>query len=44
MSETQMGTVQFVVKEVNEETVILDANHPLAGQTLFFDLEVVGID
>jgi len=44
MAETQMGTVQFVVKEVNEETVILDANHPLAGQTLFFDLEVVGID
>ena len=44
MADTQMGTVQFVVKEVNDETVILDANHPLAGQKLIFDLEVVGID
>ena len=44
MADTHMGTVQFVVKEVNDETVILDANHPLAGQKLIFDLEVVGID
>jgi FKBP-type peptidyl-prolyl cis-trans isomerase 2 len=38
-----MGTVQFVVKEVNESTVLLDANHPLAGKNLIFDLEVVEI-
>ena len=44
MAETQMGTVQFVVKEVKEETVVLDANHPLAGKNLIFDLEVVSID
>ena len=44
MADTQMGTVQFVVKEVSDETVVLDANHPLAGKNLIFDLEVVSID
>lgn len=44
MADTQMGTVQFVVKEVKDDVVVLDANHPLAGQKLIFDLEVVGID
>jgi FKBP-type peptidyl-prolyl cis-trans isomerase 2 len=36
---------QFPVSivEVREETVILDANHPLAGQDLIFDLELVEI-
>lgn len=41
---TQQGPMNVVVKEVNENHVILDANHPLAGQTLIFDLEVVSID
>jgi peptidylprolyl isomerase len=31
------------VTEVKEESVILDANHPLAGQDLIFDLELVEI-
>ncbi len=42
-AQTQVGPVQFLVKEVKEETVILDANHPLAGQKLIFDLEVLEI-
>ena len=25
------------------ETALIDANHPLAGQTLVFDLEVVSV-
>ncbi|EDM43879.1 Peptidylprolyl isomerase, FKBP-type [unidentified eubacterium SCB49] len=29
--------------EVKEETVIIDANHPLAGKDLIFDLEVLEI-
>jgi peptidylprolyl isomerase len=31
------------IVEVKEESVILDANHPLAGQELIFDLELVEI-
>jgi FKBP-type peptidyl-prolyl cis-trans isomerase 2 len=31
------------IVDVKEESVILDANHPLAGQELIFDLELVEI-
>ena len=32
-----------VVSDVNEQTLTLDANHPLAGQDLTFDVELVEI-
>lgn len=31
------------IMEVNDETVLLDANHPLSGEDLIFDLELVEI-
>ncbi|MBC2840539.1 peptidylprolyl isomerase [Robiginitalea sp. SC105] len=34
---------QLRVAEVNEDSIVVDANHPLAGQDLVFDLEVVEI-
>lgn len=34
---------QAEVLEVRSETVVLDANHPLAGQALTFEIEVVAI-
>jgi FKBP-type peptidyl-prolyl cis-trans isomerase SlpA len=37
------GPVNVKVTAINEETVTLDANHPLAGKKLIFDLEVVEI-
>lgn len=35
--------VNVSVKEVNEDYALIDANHPLAGQALIFDVEVVGV-
>lgn len=32
-----------VITEVGDDVVTLDANHPLAGETLLFDVELVGI-
>jgi FKBP-type peptidyl-prolyl cis-trans isomerase SlpA len=38
-----MGPSFVKVMEVKDEVVVIDANHPLAGKKLIFDLEVVGI-
>lgn len=35
--------VNVVVKEINEDNVVVDGNHPLAGKELVFDIEVVEI-
>ena len=35
--------VEFRIVEVGEEEVVLDANHPLAGETVTFALEVVSV-
>jgi len=32
------------VKAVKDSTVLLDLNHPLAGQTLYFDVKVVSVE
>jgi FKBP-type peptidyl-prolyl cis-trans isomerase SlpA len=38
-----MGPSFVKVMEVKDEVVVIDANHPLAGKKLIFDLEVVTI-
>jgi FKBP-type peptidyl-prolyl cis-trans isomerase 2 len=35
--------IQLVVKEVKDDAIVVDGNHPLAGQELTFDIEVVEI-
>lgn len=35
--------IKVTVADTDEDTVTLDANHPLAGNTLFFDVELVEI-
>ena len=34
---------EALILEVNEETITVDANHPLAGEELTFELELVGV-
>ena len=43
MAQTAWGQQPVVVTAVTEETVIVDGNHPLADQTLKFDVEVVEV-
>lgn len=43
MSDDQGNVFPVIVAEVLEDMVILDANHPLAGQNLIFEIEVVSI-
>lgn len=40
---TQQGPMNVIVKEVNEDHVVLDANHPLAGKDLTFELELISV-
>ena len=43
MSDGQGQQFQVTIVEIKDEMVMLDANHPLAGQVLIFDLELVEI-
>ena len=36
------GQLEVVVTEVTDTHVTIDGNHPLAGQKLIFDVELVG--
>ncbi len=35
--------VNFMVREINEDNIVVDANHPLAGQTLIFEIEILEV-
>jgi FKBP-type peptidyl-prolyl cis-trans isomerase SlyD len=41
--KTRQGPIQVMVLKVGRFNLDVDANHPLAGQTLTFDVEVTGI-
>lgn len=43
MTAEDGGMAMATVLEVTETTVTLDANHPLAGQELHFEVEIAGI-
>jgi len=43
MSNGEGQNFQVIIHEIQDESVVLDANHPLAGQDLIFDLELVDI-
>lgn len=37
------GPIMVKITEVKEDSVVIDANHPLAGKKLIFDLEIMTI-
>ena len=41
---TPQGPMNVLVKEVHDDHVVLDANHPLAGKDLIFDLELISVE
>ena len=43
MTQTDGSTIVVTVVEVSETTATLDANHPLVGQELTFEIELVEI-
>ena len=43
LSSAEGQQVPALITEVDDEKVVVDLNHPLAGETLTFDIEVVGI-
>jgi FKBP-type peptidyl-prolyl cis-trans isomerase 2 len=44
LQATNQGqVVNVIVKEVNEDHALIDANHPLAGQDLIFDIEILEV-
>lgn len=43
MAETEEGPVVFTVANIEEDSVTLDGNHPLADKELFFEIKVVAI-
>lgn len=42
-ARTPDGPVSFMVTEVSDESIVLDGNHPLAGMTLYFEVEVLDV-
>lgn len=43
INNTPNGPITVTIKELGETTAIIDANHPLSGKDLIFELEVVSI-
>lgn len=43
VAEVGDGHVPFVVHKVEDDHVFVDGNHPLAGETLHFEVEVLSI-
>ena len=38
------GPLYAEVLEIKAETVVIDTNHPLAGETLFFDVKILKVE
>lgn len=43
-STPEGNPIQVIVKDIHEDGVVLDFNHPLAGQELDFNITILSID
>jgi peptidylprolyl isomerase len=43
MTNAEGHVIPVVITQIGQDTVMLDANHPLAGEDLIFDIELVEI-
>ncbi|WP_084042317.1 FKBP-type peptidyl-prolyl cis-trans isomerase [Hippea sp. KM1] len=43
LAQMQNGSIPVTIVEVDEESVTIDFNHPLAGRDLIFDVEIVKV-
>lgn len=43
LSDNEGNNYPVVISEIRHDSIILDANHPLAGKNLIFDIELVSI-
>ncbi len=41
--EVEDGVIPVFVSKIGDKTVTIDMNHPLAGMTLIFDVEIIGL-
>jgi peptidylprolyl isomerase len=42
-SQSGDKTMQAMIQDIQGEQIVIDANHPLAGKTLIYDLELVEV-
>lgn len=42
-AQTPQGPIPVTVHEIREDTVVMDFNHPLAGEALTFEIEIMTI-
>ncbi len=42
-AQSPQGPLRFTIKEVTEDNVVADFNHPLAGKTLHFDIKITDV-
>ena len=43
MRQPDGGVLEVRISQITEDSIVLDANHPLAGKELIFDIELVEI-
>ena len=39
-AQSPQGPLRFIIKEVKDDAIVADFNHPLAGKTLHFDITI----